>query len=164
MRLIITDTNIIIDMIQAGALEHFVQLNFEICTTDLVVEEVKQPEQRLMLDAVINQGLLRVIELESDDIRRAFELKTGCNLKRITDKTVLLKAIDFQCMVLSGDKDLRKECLANGLEVHGSIWVMQQIWLAGTVSKEMMEALISALRRYARVPETELDKLLKDLD
>jgi hypothetical protein len=67
-------------------------------------------------------------------------------------------------MVLSGDKDLRKECEDCGLEVHGSIWVMRQIWHAGVVPKEEMKACIAALRRFARVPEVELDLLLNEID
>ena len=39
--IIITDTNVFIDLIQSGMLEYFFQLDYEFCTTDLVVEEVK---------------------------------------------------------------------------------------------------------------------------
>lgn len=95
MKIIITDTNVFIDLIQSGALRHFFLLNYEFCTTDLVIEEIQVPVQRLQLEEFIKSGALRVISLDSSEIRAAVELPTQCNLKRITDKSVLLKAIQI---------------------------------------------------------------------
>ncbi len=103
MTIIITDTNVFIDLIHSGALNHFFQLNYEICTTDLVVEEVKAPEQQRQLETHQKSGRLKIIPLESAEIRDAVQMPTRWELKGIVDRTVLLKAIHLQCMVLSGD-------------------------------------------------------------
>ena len=110
MTIIITDTNVFIDLINSGAINHFFQLNYDICTTDLVVEEVKIPEQQRQLEFYRENGSLKIISLDSGEIRDAVQLSTQWQLKGIVDKSVLLKAIHLQCVVLSGDGNLRKEC------------------------------------------------------
>jgi hypothetical protein len=61
MKIIITDTNVFIDLIKSGALDFFFQCPFEVCTTDLVLEEIKPPEQRAHLDRHVVENRLRVL-------------------------------------------------------------------------------------------------------
>lgn len=163
MKIIITDTNVFIDLIQSGALRHFFLLNYEFCTTDLVIEEIQVPVQRLQLEEFIKSGALRVISLDSSEIRAAVELPTQCNLKRITDKSVLLKAIQIQCLVLSGDGNLRKECIRNGLEVHGSIWIIKEIWMAGLSEPKLLITMLEKLQQNTRLPEKEVERLKNEI-
>ena len=114
MKILVTDTNVFIDLIQASALDLFFQCRFEICTTDLVLEEMSLPEQRIQIDKHIAGNRLQLLELTANEILEAYNLPTKCNLKRITDKSVLLKAIQLQTCLLTGDGDLRKEGLRAG--------------------------------------------------
>lgn len=41
MKLIITDTNVFFDVIKIGALPEFFSLDYDICTTVFVIEEIK---------------------------------------------------------------------------------------------------------------------------
>jgi hypothetical protein len=45
MKLIITDTNIFFDIISIGALPEFFSLDYEICTTAFVIEEIIRSDQ-----------------------------------------------------------------------------------------------------------------------
>lgn len=47
MKLIITDTNIFFDIISIGALPEFFSLDYEICTTVFVIEEIIKSDQRI---------------------------------------------------------------------------------------------------------------------
>ncbi len=163
MTIIITDTNVFIDLIRSGALSHFFQLNYEICTTDLVVEEVKVPEQQQQLETFQANGRLKIIPLESAEIRDAVQMPTRWELKGIVDRTVLLKAIHLQCMVLSGDGNLRKECEHRGLEVHGAIWVIREIWRTNLAETEYLLEMLDALGGNRRLPEKELEKLRREI-
>lgn len=49
MRLIITDTNVLFDLIKIGAVPEFFSPDLEICTTVFVIEEIKPPGHRLHL-------------------------------------------------------------------------------------------------------------------
>ena len=163
MIIIITDTNVFIDLIQSGALDYFFQLPYDIRTTDLVIEEIKLPEQQSALDKFRSDGRLTVLELDSGEIRAALELQTQTTLTRITDRSVLLKAIHLQCLVLSGDGALRKECERRGLRVHGSIWVIREIWMAGLGDSAQLLAMVDELMNNNRLPGHELEKLRREI-
>lgn len=55
MKLIITDTNILFDIIGIGALPEFLNLDYEICTTEFVIEEIKQSDQKKAIEVFIRQ-------------------------------------------------------------------------------------------------------------
>jgi len=55
--------------------------------------------------------------------------------KYFPDRTILWKAKQFKCALLTCDSKLRKEAESLGLEVHGSIWVINQLIDSGLVSK-----------------------------
>ncbi|MFN0216762.1 MAG: hypothetical protein ACKVT2_21100 [Saprospiraceae bacterium] len=163
MTIIITDTNIFIDLIQANALDYFFQLDYEICTTDLVVEEVKVPEQQQKLSPHCVSGRLKVLELDSDEIREALALETQWPLKGIVDPSLLLKAIRLNCGVLSGDGNLGKECARRGLEVHGSLWVLREVWVVGLVEAELALSMLENLSRNTRLPADKIEILRREI-
>ena len=164
MIIIITDTNVFIDLIKAGALDYFFLLQYDIRTTDLVVEEIERPEQQSLLEKFISDGRLAVLELDAGEIFEALQLQTQTALNRITDRSVLLKAIHLQCTVLSGDGALRKECEQRGLQVHGSIWVIREIWLAGLGDSVQLLAMVDELMNNTRLPGHELEKLRREIN
>lgn len=55
MKLIITDTNVLFDVIKIGALPEFFSLDYDICTTVFVIEEIKPSGQRELVDTFIKQ-------------------------------------------------------------------------------------------------------------
>ena len=150
MTIVVTDTNIFLDLIQSGALDGFFQLPYDIRTTDLVLHEIKKPEQQRALEKFITNGRLTVLELDAAEIGTAAQLPTRAALHRIADRSVLLKAIQLQCLVLSGDEALRKECEYRGLEVHGSIWVLREIWQAGLHEEEQLLAMLDELAWWTK--------------
>jgi len=46
MRIIVTDTNILFDVIKIGALPEFFSLDYEICTTVFVMQEILPSGQK----------------------------------------------------------------------------------------------------------------------
>lgn len=163
MKLIVTDTNVFIDLIQSNALDAFFECPFEVCTTDLVLFELTTPNQRSHLNKHILSGRLNVMELSGEEISEAAALQTQCNLKRITDKSVLLKAIQMQACLLTGDGDLRKEGERAGLEVRGSLWVVREISLAGILGKAELLRILDTLSKNTRLPQAALETLKRDL-
>ena len=64
-------------------------------------------------------------------------------------------------MVIPGDNKLRKHCERRGLEVHGLIWVFDQIVELGLVPKNIAVEKLEKLMAYNdRLP---LDEILKRL-
>ena len=52
-RIVISDANVIFDLLSVQLLEVFFALPCEICTTDLVISEIERPEQQKAVDGGI---------------------------------------------------------------------------------------------------------------
>jgi hypothetical protein len=89
MRLIITNTNVLFDVIKIGALPEFFSLDFDICTTMFVIEEIKPSPQRELVETFIMAKKLTVLEFTGEEIEEVVTFDTGRYLKRFTDKSVI---------------------------------------------------------------------------
>jgi rRNA-processing protein FCF1 len=164
MKLFITDTNVFFDLMNIEALPEFFGLDFEICTTDFVVSEILRLEQAEQIQNFIRSKQLTVFSFSSDEIDEVVNLKTKRMLRRIADKSVLWKALQLKCQLLTGDKSLRSEAEENGLEVHGSIWVVMKIVDAKLLSAEKGIELYEKLKIVNdSLPKEEIEKLIKKI-
>ncbi len=164
MKLFITDTNVFFDLMNIEALPEFFGLDFEICTTDFVVNEILRLEQAEQIQNFIRSKQLTVFGFSSDEIEEVVNLKTKRTLRRIADKSVLWKALQLKCKLLTGDKSLRSEAEENGLEVHGSIWVVMMIVEAKLLSHVKGIELFEKLKIVnGNLPLEDIEKLIKKL-
>jgi len=77
---------------------------------------------------------------------------------------VLWKALQLKCKLLTGDKSLKNEAEENGLEVHGSIWVVMKIVDAKLLSAEKGVELYEKLKIVNdSLPKKENEKLIKKI-
>lgn len=164
MKLFITDTNVFFDLMNIEALPEFFGLEFEICTTDFVLNEILRLEQAEQIKNFIRSKQLTVFNFSSDEIEEIVNLKTKRTLRRIADKSVLWKALQLKCLLLTGDKSLRNEAEENGLEVHGSIWVVMLLVDTKLLSVEKGIEMFERLKivNYS-LPKDEIEKLIKKL-
>ena len=87
---------------------------------------------------------------------------TSKSFKGITDKSVLWKSLTLNCPLLTGDKKLRKEAEELGIEVHGSIWVIDTLVKKGLIDREKGIELLNKLKRLnSSLPIKEIDKLIR---
>ena len=164
MKLLITDTNVFFDLMNIEALPEFFGLDFEICTTDFVVNEILRLEQAEQIQNFIRSKQLTVINFSADEIEEVVNLKTKRTLRRIADKSVLWKALQLKCTLLTGDKSLRNEAEENGLEVHGSIWVVLLMVDSNLLSVVKGIELFEKLKIVNdSLPKEEIEKLIKKL-
>jgi len=162
VNLIKTDTNIFFDIISIGALPEFFSLDYEICTTIFVIHEIRQSDQQEAIEFFIRAKELTLIEFDSDEIGEIENFKTSKNFKGITDKSVLWKSLNLNCPLLTGDRKLRAEAENQGVEVHGTIWVIERL-----VEKNLIEIakgihLLETLKQVnSSLPFDEIDKLIR---
>ena len=163
--LIITDTNVFIDLIKAGALEYFMQLDYHILTTGFVVNEINHPDQKATLERCLTPKRVEIIEFSGEEMLHILRFRTRRNLKRLTDKSVLFLAVQRQCPLLSGDGDLRKEAQDNGLTVFGSLWVINQLVEQQICTPQLAIALIRRLERCnPRLPKKKMEEMVERLE
>jgi predicted nucleic acid-binding protein len=162
MKLIITDTNIFFDIISIGALPEFFSLDYEICTTEFVIEEIIESDQKEAIEVFIRAKEIYVIGFSSEEIGEIQSFSTSKTFKGITDKSVLWKSYQLKCPLLTGDKKLRMEAEANGIDVHGTIWVIDTLVENGLIDRfkgiELLERLKSV---NSSLPFDEIDKLIR---
>ncbi|MCK4991970.1 MAG: hypothetical protein KAS29_15835 [Bacteroidales bacterium] len=162
MKLIITDTNIFFDIISIGALPEFFSLDYDICTTVFVIDEIKRSDQREAIEVFIRAKEITVIEFTAEEIGEIHGLQTNKNFKGITDKSVLWKSLQLDCPLLTGDRKLRKEAEDQGVEVHGTIWVIR-----GLVDNELIDRrkgihFLETLKKVnSSLPAVEIENLMR---
>ncbi len=162
MKLIITDTNIFFDIISIGAFPEFFSLDYEICTTVFVIEEIIRSEQREAVEVFIRAKEINVIDFSAEEIGQIYSFKTEKKFKGITDKSVLWKSYQLKCILLTGDKKLRTEAENQGVEVHGSIWVITSLVDKGLIDSRKGIKLLEFLKEVnSSLPFDEIDKLIR---
>lgn len=163
MKLLITDTNVFFDLISIGALPEFFSLDIDICTTELVINEIKPSEQRDQIDMFIRANELTVYGFTGDEIDAIMNYETTRTFKGITDKSVLWKADQIKCPLLTGDKKLRKEAEERGVEVHGSIWVIMTLVEKGLIEKSRGIDFLEKLKLVnTSLPFDKIDELIEE--
>jgi predicted nucleic acid-binding protein len=162
MKLIITDTNVFFDIISICALPEFFALEYDISTTDFVVREILESDQKVQIESFIRAKKLIVFKLTADEVEEILNFATKRFFKGISDKTVLWKSYQLKCPLLTGDKKLRNEAEDLKIEVHGSIWVINELVEKDIIIKAKGVELLEKLKLInASLPHDEIDKLIK---
>lgn len=162
MKILLTDTNVFFDIIEINALPEFFSLPYEICTTDFVVDEVLRSHQKEQIEIFIRAKKLTVFKLTDIDVDEVKAFQTTRIFKGLTDKTVLWKAKQLNSPLLTGDGKLRKEAQEQGIKVHGSIWVIENLAINQLIEKSNAVILLEKLKETNNsLPIDEIDKLIK---
>jgi len=84
MEIVVNDTNIIIDIYNAGLLPYCKKLSLDFSTLDVIVEEIEPLDQRKAVQEIIDDGTLKVCPLTGRQIgdvcRKVAEYQGVCNL------------------------------------------------------------------------------------
>ena len=153
MKLVITDVSVLFDLFHIKILSEF-----------FVYDEIVNQEQIKEFEEFRQTGKLIVLDLSQEEEEQVINFKTKRNLKSIPDKTMLWKAIQLNCPLLTCDAKLRKEAIDNGIQVHGSIWVLLALEKEKLIEKQRMIALLEQIKLVNnRLPMVEIDKIMKRL-
>lgn len=160
MDIVINDTNIFLDLYAVDLLDTFFQLPIHVHTVDFVVDEIKQPEQRTVIQQLIAKGLLKVIGYSSEHLVNLyqFNLECGGNLT-LTDSTVIYYALSLpKCRLLTGDRQLRNRAEVRGIIVSGILYVFDQLVEYGLIQpSEAAVKLIALFEINPRLPKREIE-------
>lgn len=162
MEVVINDTNILIDLFNAGLLPYCRKLNLEFRTLDVVINEIENHEQHAAVQYIIEEGTLAVYSLSSEQVgnvlRKVAEYHGICNLS-VEDISVMVYAIDNGCRLLTGDKTLREKATLENVKVSGILYLTDMLTEEAVISNdEMAFALERLLASNNRLPK----KLIKE--
>lgn len=161
MKVAVKDANVLIDLEIAGLLDLWFQLGHQTITTDLVIRQLKTGGHNEAISHV-STGNIEVHKCSGEFLVRAFELMTQIGSgPDIADCSVLLLAIDLGAMLLSGDKPLRKGATQNQVEVHGTLWILDELVATKLLSKPTAAAKLEHLiEQDSFYPKDECQKRL----
>ena len=109
-----------------------------------------------------NFGLISK-SLSGELIEKAYELRQQCNRVSLNDILALVLAIDESAILLTGDKALRTFAKNQHVEVHGTIWLVEQMLINRLVTSEVAKiAFLKMKQSGSRLPCKEIDRLLKN--
>ncbi|MBR5074840.1 MAG: hypothetical protein IKX26_06390 [Bacteroidales bacterium] len=153
-KIVVSDTNIFIDLVKLGLLDNFFMLPWEIHTTDFVISELTDSTQKAALNVFIKQKKLSVGTLSSEDVTEMLELSNQSprNIS-ITDISVCIYARNNGYMLLTGDKQLRKVAIAENIIVHGILFLFDELVSHSILTPgQAAETLIELKRINTRLP------------
>lgn len=164
MRIIVSDSSCLIDLRKAKLLYPFLALPYErvipdVLLTDELLRFTKKQLARIRRD-------MTVVSLAGEGVERVAEVLRGCPALSTYDGFALVTAEDHPgCILLTGDRRLRQLTEGREIEVHGVLWVAQQLKLHGTATDE---ALLSGLETWrddqtSRLPRAVLGRMISEL-
>ena len=160
-KIVVSDTNIFIDLYSVGLLSHFFKLPFEIHTTDLVLSELKRPEQKKALDRFQKENLLRVISFDFEELKEICVLHETSQIS-MADSSLWFHARQIGASVLTGDGRLRRAAENDGIHVSGILFVFEKM-LENKIIQESLAAqkLQCLMRINSRLPRGACERLLE---
>lgn len=162
MRIVVTDANIFFDLIGIGALGLIFQLEHEVHTTVLVLDECS-PEDMAEIQAFITSGRLHVRTFTVTELHEVGDTGRRKGL-RPPDRSVLYLAKELSGIVLTGDGDIRKECSDMALECHGTLWCIAELLRNGHYDKTRCLGVLDALQTINKwLPKGELEKMRREI-
>ena len=142
MRLVVTDANIIIDLAAGGLLEEMFRLPaWEFCVPDTLYVEALAEHYGVL------PGLgLKVLTQPPEAVDYVSQLRLRYRGPSINDLFALALAKNLGCVLLSGDGPLRTAANAEGVELHGTLWLVEALIDGRVIGVERVAAAYEAMR------------------
>ena len=154
----VVDSSVLIDLHNGSILAEFFRLPMEISAPDLLVEEeLVDPDRQ-----TLTQLGLEVLTLSDREVEEITQLAAQYRRVSTLDLAALVLARSLGAVLLTGDKHLRKAAEQEGVQVHGTLWVLRELIDRGLlVALRAAEALQQMLNQGSRLPPEECQELLK---
>ncbi len=156
MRLLISDANILIDIEHGNLTSAVFCLPYEITVPDVLFElELKEKHSHLLTIG------LKVKSLTSVFVKKIEDLRTRYPQPSIMDHMALALAQQENCPLLTGDKALRTAAKIEGVEVHGTIWIVEQLLTRKLIEHQTARNGFESMKNQeSRLPWDAVEKLL----
>ncbi|MAT40831.1 MAG: nucleotide-binding protein [Anaerolineaceae bacterium] len=155
--LLITDTNIWIDLNHGMLLDIVFRLPYQICASDFARQEIRSVD----VTELEKQGLI-FLELEPSSVLELYELRQAKRVIAVADFAAYLLARQRSGILITGDRNLASFSESKNITVHGLLWLLDEMIhyeLLGFT--EAAHALDKILKMGARLPKLECEKRIR---
>ncbi len=150
----VTDTNVWIDLRVGNLLDNVFELDARWLIPDLVGRELSTKRKELL----VGWGL-EVRSLTGEEIEAVIRLNDTYSAPSRTDMATLVVARAEEGILVTGDAALRDAADEEGIEVHGTLWVVDALVDTEIVGPaEAARALQRMVEADRRLPEEEVNR------
>ena len=159
MKIVVNDTNILLDLISIDLFYAFFQLNLEFHTNDLILNEITDPDQKAIIEAIVTDNKLIVAETTREDITEIVSLMIR-NLS-FEDCSIWYYTRKINGILLTGDARLRRSVEEDNIEVRGILFIFDELVKHGIIEKAEAAIKLDELDQINnRLPKQEIEKRL----
>jgi len=158
MLLIISDASVLID-IECGELTSAMfSLSWQFAVPDILFDEELSERHRHLLDF----GLISK-SMSGELVGEAYVLRQRYAKTSVNDLLALTLAKSENCQLLTGDKALRDVANELNVEVHGTLWLVEQMLREGKITTDVARAAFERMRHSgSRLPWGKVEEMLAD--
>jgi predicted nucleic acid-binding protein len=159
MAFLVSDTSVIIDLDRGDLLEYAFKIGEEFAVPDVLFERELDDD----FGARLRDLGLKVEELNGAEVGRATILQRAEKRLSIADSFAFALAHSRDWTLLTGDAVLRGVAQAEGVVVHGVLWVVDRIEAAEICDHPTLHTCLSKIVAHprCRLPKKEVDTRLK---
>ncbi|MBW4622197.1 MAG: hypothetical protein KME17_22940 [Cyanosarcina radialis HA8281-LM2] len=158
MRILISDTSCLIDLRKASLLEAFVRLRYDLVIPDVLLEQ--ELVNFSTVDKELLQKELRVVSLPGEGVIGVQSVNRDYPALTLNDCFAFVIAEQTpNCILMTGDRRLRDLASSSGIEVHGILWGIDEMYNArsATVSQLYSALLLFKADSTVRLPAKDLN-------
>ncbi len=160
MKVAVKDANILIDLVEGDLLGLWFRLGIETHVPDLVLAEIRIPDQRRVVQAMVEAGNLLVGTFDGNELAVLQEYKTEFRIS-LPDASAIVLAERMQATLRSGDKLVRIAGRKLQLDVRGLLWIFDELIRREFLSTRDAVVRLTRVREAgARLPEAEFRERL----
>ena len=158
-KLLISDANIIIDIVAGELVDAMFGLEYDFGVPDVLYADELEAQHSDILDAG-----LKLLELQSESVEYAntlFEKNVSLRVSAHDCMALSLAKQEF-CTLLTGDSKLKQLAMVENVSVRGTLWLVEQMIDIGHITAEEAEiAYDKMLKDGSRLPAAEIQIQLK---
>jgi predicted nucleic acid-binding protein len=163
MRIIVSDSSCLIDLRKGSLLEIFLRLPYEFLIPNTLFEEellkFTDAQKKMLID-----GGLKVIDLPGERVLRAQQVVRQAPRLSVHDGFAFALAESRPgCILLSGDGELRKLALEHNVQVHGILWILDELHRCQLAAASRILTVLTAFSAdmTAHLPRKDLGSYIK---
>jgi predicted nucleic acid-binding protein len=161
MNLLISDTNILIDLYNGNLLDKIKQLPYKFGIPDAILSDAFTDKIELHepgVEEILDAGF-RIYSLEADELVEVYSLNESYSHLSVIDIFGLVLAKKHKAILLTGDKKLRQAAQNKGIEFKGILWILDELIENSIINKETATgSLQKILDKGAYLPKVECQK------
>lgn len=163
-KIVVSDTNIFLDLISIDLLASFFELPCKIHTSDFVLSEILQPEQQKAVNDFVRNESLTVKGFDFNELSEISDLQKNCGTNAsLTDCSVWYYAKKMKARLLTGDGKLRKVVEKDDVIVSGILHIFDNLVEYGILEKSIAAQKLSELiKMNPRLPHGECQKRIDE--